>query len=89
MTADDARRLTQSAAEVDQEKVKLVLSLWHEAIHNACREGRKSVLESELKVLRTPIPNSACVAARVQLRNNGFSVRYAENGLKSTVEVSW
>lgn len=92
MNAERARQLTEQAnrAEVDEAKTKVVLDLWHAAIDKAARAGRSLAYESELRVLRTPIPPSAKAEALARLTAEGFTVTTAAAGPHDgQTVVSW
>lgn len=83
MTPNDAKSLMPNRGEVDPEKVRLALDLWHRAIRKAASEGRNSVSGSELERVRTPIPEAAKGAALDELSRRGFKVHHA------SAKVSW
>lgn len=90
MTADNARRLTAAALDQDGEKAKLILNLWNTAIEKAANAGERSVRESGLPTLRTPVPAVSYWAARERLKAEGFKVAPVQEGPnESTYEVSW
>jgi Cdc6-like AAA superfamily ATPase len=90
VTANDALKLYSAALAPDSGKVRVVLKCWHQAIEKAAREGRRSVRESEVGRVRTPIPASARTAALRQLQSDGFMVGVMPDGDgESETTVSW
>lgn len=92
MTADDARELAKDSAPQLETKVKIVLEQWHYLIRKAASAvpSRKSVRESQLAKVRTPIPYEAYAEARRMLQDAGFQVRRIRTcDDEYDYEVSW
>lgn len=90
MTPEEARALTANANKVDERKVRIVIDLWELAIKKAAQNGRYAVRETELGVVRTPIPAGAYEQAMKELERRGFRVKeIEERPNEQVIEVSW
>jgi hypothetical protein len=91
MTAADALKMTAGVSAVEiEEKAKLVLKYWHQAIEKAAKTGQRSVSASQVDRPRTPVPTAANTAALSQLQADGFTVAVVSNGTGGEMLlVSW
>lgn len=96
MTADDARKMTDSGrlahAKQIGDQTRIMLDCWHRAIEKAAKGGDTYVRENELSPPRTPISVAARKAALASLVAAGFTANEVGAGTGPggfTTEVSW
>lgn len=89
MTAAEARKLTKREFGPNPRTVAGIRACWEDAIHKAAAEGRASVMDREVGVMRTVTTDAEHEAALEALRKDGFRIqRISANG-NTCVEVSW